>query len=469
MSASTASLSREIVFGTLDGVKALIKAGANVNEKDSYGFTPLIEATLKENIEIARLLLDNGAKIDQQDISGQTALQWAVNKGYVDFCDLYLQFNANTNHYSADGQPILVNPILREQNELIELLISKGAQLEFAYDFINAKLIGHRYELSGRGKIINTRGRFIDINYEGFYLEFTVGLVLKTLVAFINSDANKAFSAYKTVLSKLSRALKSAAELIPYKYVPKGALKQDALIRRALNEELVVVPVSYEGHAITFIKYKNLFAKCDRGVKQIVDTVVIYQVGNIYALTPDFLKDLMYRHKSSEYINTEINKILGLKPLATLPARYQLSGNCSWANVEASVPAMMFMLMFKGASVSLSEVALLKKSIMSYYDAWVEWDKNRVLEDSLRAFSQANKARKAAIASVLAAILFQRCRASYKNEIERAKKILTILMLPEYRYIIKTYLKVYHTKMGGSIGAAFVNLLAVCGMPISTL
>ncbi len=45
----------------------------------------------------------------------------------------------------------------------------------------------------------------------------------------------------------------------------------------------------------------NLFAKCDRGVKHIVDTVVISEVGNPYTLNPDFLKDLMYDNKSDDY------------------------------------------------------------------------------------------------------------------------------------------------------------------------
>ena len=51
------SISHEILFGTLEGVKKLIQAGSNVNEKDVYGLTPLIEATLKEDINIAKLLL----------------------------------------------------------------------------------------------------------------------------------------------------------------------------------------------------------------------------------------------------------------------------------------------------------------------------------------------------------------------------------------------------------------------------
>jgi hypothetical protein len=463
------SISKEILFGTFDSVLKCVRDGSDVNEKDVYGLTPLIEATLKKDVRIAALLLENGAKINQEDISGQTALQWAVNRYHIPLCEFFLQHKADPNHYSADGQPLLVNPILREQKDIVQLLTSFGAELDFARDFINAKLIGHRYELTGRARILNPDNYFIDLNYEGFFLEFTVGIICRTLQNFMNSSASNQFGSYATVLSKVARTLKAASQIIPYKYVTEPSPDQDVFIRRVLNDDLVVIPVSYEGHAITFVKYGKLFAKCDRGVKHIVDTVVISEVGNPVALNADFLKDLMYNHKSDEYINKDIKTILGLTPLTTLPARYQLSGNCSWANVEASVPAMMFMLMFRGNLESRGEIAALKKSIMEYYDTWVDWDKDRILNECIESFHDANKQKKAAKASILAAILFQRCRASHKSEIERAKKILSILTLPEYNYILKTYIKVYYTRMAGRLGEDFMEVLRACGLDMNTL
>jgi hypothetical protein len=463
------SVSQEILFGTLDSVVKCVRAGADVNEKDIYGLTPLIEATLKKDVGIAKFLLENGAKINQEDISGQTALQWAVNRYHVPLCDLYLKHKADPNHYSADGQPVLVNPLLRGQQDVVDLLLSFGADLNFSRDFINAKLIGHRYELTGRARILNPDQRFIDLNYEGFFLEFTVGIICRTLQTFMDSSVGGQFGSYATVLSKIARTLKAASEIIPYKYITESSKEQDVIICRVLSDDLVVIPVSYEGHAITFVKYGKLFAKCDRGVKHIVDTVVISEVGNPTALNLDFLKDLIYNNKSDEYINKDIKAILGLKPLTTMPARYQLSGNCSWANVEASVPAMMFMLMFRGNLESRGEIAALKKSIMHYYDTWVEWDKDRILNECIESFHESNKEKKSAKASILAAILFQRCGVSHRHDIERAKKILSILTLPEYNYILKTYIKVYYTRMAGKLGEDFLGVLRACNLDFSTL
>lgn len=459
----SASLSYEIIFGTRETVLKLIQAGANVNEKDAYGFTPLIEATLKGDIEIATTLLAQGAKIDQQDVSGQIALQWAVNRNQKVFCELFLKHKANPNHHSSDGQPLLVNPVLRDQQDLIDLLVQHGASTTFAWDFINTKLMGHRFELSGRARIFSPKKKFVELGYEGFFLEFTVGMIAKTLENYTLSAAGSRFQAYTTVLSKAIRALKDSASIIPYKYTTAGPKEHDQVIKKILSQELVVIPVSYEGHAITFIKYGNLLAKCDRGVKHIVDTVVIYQVGNPIFLNADFLKDLMFNNKSNVYINTELKQILNLTPIATLPPRYQLSGNCSWANVEASVPAMMFMLMFRGNLENRGEMAALKKSIMDYYDTWIEWDKDRLLHEWLSGFEALSVPERVSRVSVLGAILFQRCRASRSKEVERAKIILKLLMQPDYIFILKSYIKVYYTKMAGKLGRDFMALLRVCG------
>ncbi len=82
-------------------------------------------------------------------MTGQTALHWAVNNDNVEISRLLLQFGADPNAYSDNGQPVLFYPLLRHHQELIKLLSDKGANREFAQDYIQAKLLGHRFELKG--------------------------------------------------------------------------------------------------------------------------------------------------------------------------------------------------------------------------------------------------------------------------------------------------------------------------------
>ena len=92
--------------------------GEDVNQIDEYGFTPLIEAAIVDNIEISQLLLDQGADPNQQDVTGGTALQWAAENNNLRLCKLLLEHKANPNAYNFAGQPVLVMPTLRQTNRV---------------------------------------------------------------------------------------------------------------------------------------------------------------------------------------------------------------------------------------------------------------------------------------------------------------------------------------------------------------
>lgn len=62
-----------------DGLKALIKAGANL-KADSYGTTPLITAVSTCDMEVFKILIDNGVDANAKNKSGWTALSGV--KGY---------------------------------------------------------------------------------------------------------------------------------------------------------------------------------------------------------------------------------------------------------------------------------------------------------------------------------------------------------------------------------------------------
>lgn len=62
--------------GNIEGVKALLENGANVNLK-SKGLTPLMFAARYNKAAIAELLIQKGAKLNLKDAKGRTALEHA--------------------------------------------------------------------------------------------------------------------------------------------------------------------------------------------------------------------------------------------------------------------------------------------------------------------------------------------------------------------------------------------------------
>jgi len=77
-----ATLWEAIDAGSPRSVKALIAAGADVNEKNEDGLTPLIKAAFGGHTEIVKLLLAKKPDIDSNP--GGTALMTAAFHGHVE-------------------------------------------------------------------------------------------------------------------------------------------------------------------------------------------------------------------------------------------------------------------------------------------------------------------------------------------------------------------------------------------------
>jgi Ankyrin repeats (3 copies) len=460
------SLANTILFGQVEEVAQLIQAGADLETIDEYGFSPLIEAVIANKLEVASLLLQQGAAADSPDMTGRTPLHWAVDNNNLSLCRLLLEHRADPNAYTQSGQPLLIYPLLRDQTALKHLLYQYGAQLSFAQDFIQAKLLGHRYELSGEVDIVNTKGAFIPIEYEGFFLEFSLNIVRYSLQRYLRHFLARPFRKYFPYLIEILQAFRCAASLLSYQRYTIDIQAVSEQIDTLLNRPLLLLPIAYEGHAISLIKYHHFLVRCDRGENsQKEASIVIYKLTNLEAWTKDFVKQLLYQIQSREFVTQGIQTFLQLKPLLQLPLASQLIGNCSWANIEASVLAMLFLLQLAGKKTNAA-IQTCHETSFRLYSHWLEWDKARALEECIKSFPYATKARKATKAALLGAVLFQTCRYQRANDLTQVTKLLPILSIKDYQYVLKSYLKVYWQDRKTPEGHNLMQLLDNMGLCI---
>nr|CAB3241441.1 myotrophin-like [Phallusia mammillata] len=59
-------------YGHVAIIEYLISIGANVNQPDNYGITPLLAAIYEEHVEAVKVLLKNGAEKSQQTPDGRS-------------------------------------------------------------------------------------------------------------------------------------------------------------------------------------------------------------------------------------------------------------------------------------------------------------------------------------------------------------------------------------------------------------
>ena len=230
-------------------------------------------------------------------------------------------------------------------------------------------------------------------------------------------------------------------------------------IQQYLQEPVLILPAASRGHALGFIRYKKWWAKIDRGENsQREGSVNIYEMTKPNALNVSFIQEFLYQKQSRDFFHETINQHLGLVPRLQYPMTAQIAGNCSWANIQAVVPV----------SYALQQLAmtgdLAIEKADALYHAWLAWDQERAIDECIHRFYLADAVRKASLASMLGAVLFQACDYANRQDVLRAEKILSILTLPQYYYVLESYLEIYCVKRLTRRGNNLLKILDDCGV-----
>ena len=102
--------------GDINMVKQLIREGADVNNANNYGYTPLMWANTRGHLEIVKYLMEQGANVNQADIDGWTPLIWASRNGHLEIVKYLVSQGAD--YSSIKNQPIFQEIIKSESNKL---------------------------------------------------------------------------------------------------------------------------------------------------------------------------------------------------------------------------------------------------------------------------------------------------------------------------------------------------------------
>ena len=109
--------------------RILIENGADVNECNDRGETPLIVASFRGDSETVKLLLGNGARINEFDKERkQTAIHHASFKGHTTIVKLLINANADINKQDNYGATALLHATNAGEDACVKLLLKGGAK-----------------------------------------------------------------------------------------------------------------------------------------------------------------------------------------------------------------------------------------------------------------------------------------------------------------------------------------------------
>lgn len=107
--------------GNIDVIQFLIKNSTTVNTSSEMG-TPLMAAAVRGNVEIVKMLLENTANPNLTDEKGTTALMYAVQFRNAKNVALLLQYKANKLLKDNDGKTAFEFAVFSKNEEIINLL-----------------------------------------------------------------------------------------------------------------------------------------------------------------------------------------------------------------------------------------------------------------------------------------------------------------------------------------------------------
>ena len=127
---------------------ALLDAGADINQANTDGETPLFIAAQKGNLAVVMALLDAGADINQANTDGQTTFFIAVLAGHLTVAMALLDAGANINQAMNDGATPLLIVAQEGDLTLVTTLLAAGADpnqamTDGATPLYTAILFGH--------------------------------------------------------------------------------------------------------------------------------------------------------------------------------------------------------------------------------------------------------------------------------------------------------------------------------------
>lgn len=123
-------LSEAVLYGRGDVVKWLLDNGAGVNNRIAAFELPILSlAAMRGDVAVGKMLIARGAELNQKDKTGSTPLMWSVagDQDNHDFTQLLLRAGADMNVRNAAGETALDWAQRRGMSRPTKVLLAAGA------------------------------------------------------------------------------------------------------------------------------------------------------------------------------------------------------------------------------------------------------------------------------------------------------------------------------------------------------
>ncbi len=125
----TEALWDSISHGDMESVRLLVMAGAYINDRREYGWTPLVEAVTAGKTEIVSFLVNHGADVNVKTDGGDTPLIYAASASYdqEEIAEILIKAGAKVNAKGCFGETALRHACSGRLERTAMLILKSGA------------------------------------------------------------------------------------------------------------------------------------------------------------------------------------------------------------------------------------------------------------------------------------------------------------------------------------------------------
>ncbi len=346
-------LDRALFFDDFGLIKLLVQLGAQVNpahlnQPDKMGNTPLIstlistDLSLKDKVEMVKLLVSLGADVNQQRSDGVTPLTFLITNllpsGNKELVELLLSLGADPNRPHQGGitpldfanvcPPLIGKPIQ-------ECLLDHGADPGWSNVLNTLKAVAHSWTLEGEGRCYYEKAhQFRTITLPNWLRSSSLKLLRQLFQEFLHEQMS---AEYQTLGETILKILDRSVDCLLPAELPKE------LVRLSENEPVLIAGGTFD-HTIGFILYRNHLYYCNRGGEEAASPGILE-----FEFDPGLQNELqsflqIVRCSTIDKIYASL-RALRCKIISKIRQHPQKVGNCSWANLESSLLELLLICM----------------------------------------------------------------------------------------------------------------------------
>lgn len=341
-------------IGNIALIGKLIELGFDVNESDKNGNTPLIESAKKLDVHSTITLLNAGADSNIRNRFSQKPYEIIENREANNVIEK-LQLKEIKGLLLTTGQK--QNNFTNHIYEHIYEDVVRPSELNADTTFI--KKASHSLGLSFQvtfpaSKSATMNGVTLQEPYQ--ILEKSEGTYGMEGIHFLDAKLKK----YKKCNLELANKLKTPWSSIKNAFDFRVKLDPSSHwenVTRYKNNEMVIIPAGWTGHAVSLVFYKNKLIITNRGIHgdqsfgskiysipdnklHLIDNSLFHEINNC-------------RYQKSIHLHKVLDRLVDIEnPLAKFPSKGQKHGTCGFVNHKSSIEAMLYLLALDNRNIS---------------------------------------------------------------------------------------------------------------------